>query len=112
LCHAVAGSVDVCVLLDGPPPGKRQPNLLLGAVRLIGGPVDEPEQRSQFTDVMLALQTRGGMHWPSNEGPGVVVGTADVDPGPAARFVLAHNQTPIALTRPHGHTLDWIAQAR
>lgn len=69
----------------------------------------DSKQRSQFTNIMQALQTTRGVHWVSNEAPGVVAGT-DVDPGPAARFVLAHDQTPVALTGPHGHTLDWIAR--
>jgi len=42
LCRAVAASEQVCALIDGLPTGKRQPNLLLGSVRYLGGPVDEP----------------------------------------------------------------------
>jgi hypothetical protein len=42
LCHAVSGSEAVCALLERLPAGKRQPNLLLGAVRFLGGPVDDP----------------------------------------------------------------------
>lgn len=41
LCQTLAGSVEVCALLDDLPPDKRQPNLLLGAVRFLAGPVDE-----------------------------------------------------------------------
>ena len=40
LCQGVAGDRDVVALLDRLPPPKRQPNLLFGAVRLLGGPVD------------------------------------------------------------------------
>jgi hypothetical protein len=42
LCRAVAANAPVCRLLDCLPPGKRQPNLLFGAVRYLDGPVDEP----------------------------------------------------------------------
>ena len=42
LCRAVAASEQVCALIDGLPTGQRQPNLLLGSVRYLGGPVDEP----------------------------------------------------------------------
>lgn len=42
LCLAVADSEPVCALLDRLPLAKRQPNLLLAAVRFLGGPVDEP----------------------------------------------------------------------
>ncbi|WP_188942302.1 DUF2332 domain-containing protein [Nakamurella endophytica] len=41
-CRAVAAAPDVCALLDGLPPAQRQPNLLLGVVRLLGGPVGDP----------------------------------------------------------------------
>lgn len=42
LCRAVAGSPQVCALLDGLPGPKRQPNLLLAAVRYLEGPVAAP----------------------------------------------------------------------
>jgi hypothetical protein len=73
-------------------------------------------QRSRFTDVMHTLQrtdvmhtlqrTRG-VHWVSNEAPGVIGGT-DLDPTPRGRFVLAHDQVPVAVTGPHGHSLAWL----
>jgi hypothetical protein len=37
-----------------------------------------------------------------------VIGTA-VDTGGASRFVLARDGVPLALTGPHGHTIDWLA---
>jgi len=40
LCLGVAEDPAVLELLDTLPPPKRQPNLLLGAVRFLGGPVD------------------------------------------------------------------------
>ena len=42
LCQAVAASETTCALLDRLPVGKRQPNLLQGAVRFLGSPVDDP----------------------------------------------------------------------
>jgi hypothetical protein len=45
--------------------------------------------------------------WLSNEAPGVVEGTA-VDTGGRSLFVLARDTHPVALTGPHGHTLDWL----
>lgn len=40
LCLGVADDPELLTLLDGLPPPKRQPNLLLGAVRFLAGPVD------------------------------------------------------------------------
>jgi hypothetical protein len=42
LSHAVAGDGEILALLAGLPAGKRQPNLLFGVVRLLGGPVHDP----------------------------------------------------------------------
>ncbi|MFC6017177.1 DUF2332 domain-containing protein [Plantactinospora solaniradicis] len=42
LAHAVSRDDDILALLDTLPPAKRQPNLLFGAVRLLGGPIDDP----------------------------------------------------------------------
>ncbi|MFJ3219111.1 DUF2332 domain-containing protein [Kitasatospora sp. NPDC086801] len=39
LAERVAGDEELCALLDGLPPAKRQPNLLFGSVRHLGGPV-------------------------------------------------------------------------
>jgi hypothetical protein len=64
-------------------------------------------QRSRFTDVMHTLQRTRGVHWVSNEAPGVIGGT-DLDPTPRGRFVLAHDQVPVAVTGPHGHSLAWL----
>ncbi|MCX5070554.1 DUF2332 domain-containing protein [Micromonospora lupini] len=54
LSHAVAHDGDLLALLDTLPPGKRQPNLLFGVVRWLGGPVDDPVA---FHDYTVA-------HWP------------------------------------------------
>jgi hypothetical protein len=40
LCAGVAGDADILARLDELPEPKRQPNLLLGTVRFLGGPVD------------------------------------------------------------------------
>ncbi|WP_203718152.1 DUF2332 domain-containing protein [Asanoa siamensis] len=42
LAAAVAGDDDLMALLDRLPEAKRQPNLLFGVVRWLGGPVEEP----------------------------------------------------------------------
>ncbi|MFJ7911659.1 DUF2332 domain-containing protein [Kitasatospora sp. NPDC096204] len=41
LAERVAGDGQLCALLDGLPAAKRQPNLLFGAVRHLGGPVTD-----------------------------------------------------------------------
>src|SRR5689334_17763161 len=43
LARAVSRDDEVLALLAALPPAKRQPNLLFGVVRLLGGPVDEPD---------------------------------------------------------------------
>jgi hypothetical protein len=67
----------------------------------------DQEQRSQFAGVMQALKRARDVHWVSNEAPGVISG-ADIDPRPQGRFVLAHDQVPVAVTGPHGHSLAWL----
>lgn len=42
LASAVARDAELLALLDTVPPAKRQPNLLFGVVRFLGGPVDGP----------------------------------------------------------------------
>jgi hypothetical protein len=66
LCRAVAASEPICALLDRLPEAKRQPNLLLGAVRFLGGPVDDPASFLTFVtarwgavaDTMMAHRTQ------------------------------------------------------
>jgi hypothetical protein len=67
----------------------------------------DKEQRSRFTEVIRDLKRTRDIHWVSNEAPGVISG-ADVDPRPQGRFILAHDQVPVAVTGPHGHSLDWL----
>jgi hypothetical protein len=63
--------------------------------------------RAAFAVTMRALAGSHGVVWVSNEAPGVVPGT-ELDSGETARFVLARDGVPLALTGPHGHTLDWL----
>jgi hypothetical protein len=49
LALAVSRDDDVLALVDTLPPAKRQPNLLFGAVRLLGGPVEDPDAFRDFT---------------------------------------------------------------
>jgi hypothetical protein len=53
LAYAVSRDAQVIGLVDTLPAAKRQPNLLFGVVRLLGGPVDEP---ATFRDFVLG-------HW-------------------------------------------------
>jgi len=48
LSLAVARDDEVLALLGTLPPAKRQPNLLFGVVRLLGGPVDSPAAFHEF----------------------------------------------------------------
>ena len=61
--------------------------------------------RQTFAEAVAQL----GACWLSNEAPGVVPGTA-VDSGGASRFVLARNGAPLALTGPHGRSIDWLSR--
>ncbi|MEV0807957.1 DUF2332 domain-containing protein [Micromonospora sp. NPDC050200] len=49
LALAVARDDEVRALLGTLPPAKRQPNLLFGVVRWLGGPVDDPDAFHDFT---------------------------------------------------------------
>lgn len=48
LALAVSLDESVLVLLATLPPGKRQPNLLFGVVRLLNGPIDDPEAFAEY----------------------------------------------------------------
>ncbi|MEV0722472.1 DUF2332 domain-containing protein [Micromonospora purpureochromogenes] len=49
LSLAVSRDEELLALLGTLPPDKRQPNLLFGVVRLLGGPVDDPAAFRKFT---------------------------------------------------------------
>ena len=57
LSLAISRDETILALLENVPPPKRQPNLLLGVVRLLGGPVDDPVA---FRDFAMAS-------WPAIE---------------------------------------------
>ncbi len=57
LSLAVSRDDEVLALLGALPPGRRQPNLLFGVVRLLGGPVEDP---AAFHDYTVA-------NWPAIE---------------------------------------------
>src|SRR5215510_14903713 len=57
LSLAVSHDDEILALVDTLPEEKRQPNLLFGVVRLLGGPVEEPDAFHDFTVE----------HWPAIE---------------------------------------------
>lgn len=62
----------------------------------------EPERRQDFREIIREL----GVHWLSNEAPGVTVDAAA--PGTSA-FVLSDGENVLAFTHPHGAWIDWVA---
>ncbi|MGI8760436.1 MAG: DUF2332 domain-containing protein [Jatrophihabitantaceae bacterium] len=66
-----------------------------------------PAGRVAFTAQLRRLLAERRAAWLSNEAPGVLDGTA-LDTGGRSRFVLAHDGRPLALTGPHGQSLDWL----
>lgn len=56
--HQVAADPALLALLDDLPPVKRQPNLLLAAVRHLGGPPDAAWTRAHWNDVVPVLRER------------------------------------------------------
>lgn len=68
-----------------------------------------PPERQKFAQTVREL----GVHWLSNEGVQVLPQPGDGPEGMDAdhvrgRFVLRHNGIPVALTGPHGQSLDWL----
>ncbi|MEV1071313.1 DUF2332 domain-containing protein [Micromonospora parva] len=89
LSQAVAHDEDLLALLDGLPPAKRQPNLLFGVVRWLGGPVDDPVA---FHDYVLT-------HWPAIEAQMLTRATQTNEAGRCAVLLplLAALPQPVAL---------------
>ncbi|MEU8406744.1 DUF2332 domain-containing protein [Micromonospora sp. NPDC048842] len=89
LSQAVARDDDLLALLDGLPPTKRQPNLLFGVVRWLGGPVDDPVT---FHDFVVT-------HWPAVEAELLIRATQTNEAGRCAVLlpVLAALPQPLAL---------------
>lgn len=63
--------------------------------------------RERFAESVHDLGRARRVVWLSNEAPGVIVKTS-VPAGGPARFVLARDGVPLALTGPHGQSLHWL----
>jgi hypothetical protein len=89
LSLAVSRDDALLALLGTLPPGKRQPNLLFGVVRLLGGPVEDP---AEFHDYTVA-------NWPAIEAELRVRATQTNEAGRCAVLlpVLAALPQPLAL---------------
>ncbi|MBQ1073672.1 DUF2332 domain-containing protein [Micromonospora sp. C31] len=89
LSLAVSRDDELLALLAALPPARRQPNLLFGVVRLLGGPVDDP---AAFRDFALA-------NWPAIEAELRNRATQTNEPGRCAVLlpVLAALPQPLAL---------------
>lgn len=71
--------------------------------------------RTRFRAAMQDLARHRGCHWLSNEGETVIIqedGSSvvpEMDPGRLrGNFLLLHNGQPVAITGPHGQSLDWL----
>jgi hypothetical protein len=89
LALAVARDRELLGLVETLPPGKRQPNLLFGVVRLMGGPVEDP---GAFRAYVVA-------HWPAIAAEASVRITQTNEAGRCALLlpVLAALPQPLAL---------------
>ena len=63
--------------------------------------------RAGFRTQLAQLAEQRPTVWVSNEGPGVCVDIPK-PPGPVP-FVLARDGVPLAITSPHGDSIDWLA---
>jgi uncharacterized protein DUF2332 len=89
LSYAVSRDDEILALLAALPPMKRQPNLLFGVVRLLGGPVEDP---AAFHDYTVA-------NWPAIEAQMRTRATQTNEAGRCALLlpVLATLPQPLAL---------------
>ncbi|MFD5083219.1 DUF2332 domain-containing protein [Kitasatospora sp. NPDC058201] len=89
LSSAVSGDPGLLALIDELPPPKRQPNLLLGAVRFLGGPIDDESAFRDWT----------ARHWPRVRATVLERRTQTNEPGRCAALlpVLARLPQPLAL---------------
>jgi hypothetical protein len=89
LSLAVARDDEILALLATMPPAKRQPNLLYGVVRFLGGPVSDPAAFREFTIA----------HWPAVEAEMRARATQTNEAGRCALLlpVLAALPQPLAL---------------
>ena len=75
----------------------------------------DAESRDRFRGTMARLAVERGCHWLSNEGHTVILqadGSSvvpEMDDGRLrGRFLLLHNGKPVAITGPHGQSLEWL----
>lgn len=75
----------------------------------------DAEARGRFRATMARLAVDTGCHWLSNEGHTVILqadGSSVVpemdDERLRGRFLLLHNGKPVAITGPHGQSLEWL----
>lgn len=75
----------------------------------------DAEARDRFRGTMARLAVERGCHWLSNEGHMVVLqadGSSVVremgDERLRGRFLLLHSGNPVAITGPHGQSLEWL----
>jgi hypothetical protein len=89
LSLAVSRDAELLTLLGTLPPAKRQPNLLFGVVRFLGGPVDDPDAFHDYTTA----------NWPAVEAQLRRRATQTNEPGRCAALlpVLAALPQPLAL---------------
>lgn len=71
--------------------------------------------RTEFRRTMQHLAASRGVHWLSNEGHMVIYQEDGSNVVPEidaqqilGRFLLTHNGSPVAITGPHGQSLEWI----
>ncbi|WP_427129276.1 DUF2332 domain-containing protein [Pseudarthrobacter sp. S9] len=75
----------------------------------------DAESRERFRSSIAGLAAKRGCHWLSNEGH-MVIAQADGsnvvpemdDARLRGRFLLLHNGQPVAITGPHGQSLEWL----
>jgi hypothetical protein len=89
LAHAVSRDAEILTLLATVPEPRRQPNLLFGVTRLLGGPVDDP---AAFHDFLAT-------HWPAVQAELRTRATQTNEAGRCALLlpVLATLRPPLAL---------------
>jgi hypothetical protein len=89
LARSISENPELIDLLETVPPARRQPNLLFGVVRLLGGPVDDPGAFHEFTTT----------NWPAVEANLLTRATQTNEAGRCAVLlpVLARLPQPLAL---------------
>jgi hypothetical protein len=72
-------------------------------------------ERARFQQTIRELSASRGCHWLSNEGNTVIKqedGSSVVpqldDARLRGRFLLLHDGEPVAITGPHGQSLEWL----